>query len=137
MTAATQDRDTQEVQGRVRAFPVEAATKIYGGTLACVNAAGRLTKGAVATTLKCVGVALTSYDNLAGAAGALTGEVKAGVYGPFNNSAAGDLLAAADVGSDCYIVDDSTVAKTNGTGTRSVAGQVWNVEPAGVWVKFI
>ena len=136
MTAATQDRDTQEVQGRTRAFPVEAATKIYGGTIACVNASGRLTKGIVATTLKAVGVALTTYDNAGGGAGAITGEVKAGVYGPFANSASADLIAASDVGSDCYIVDDSTVAKTNGTNTRSVAGKVWNVEPSGVWVKF-
>ena len=136
MTAATQDRDTQEVRGRVRAFPVEGATKIYGGVMAALNAAGNLTKGAVSATLKCVGVSQTMYDNTAGAAGAITAEVKAGVYGPFANSASADLIAVADVGSDCYMVDDSTVAKTNGSGARSVAGKVWAVDTVGVWVKF-
>ena len=31
-----------------------------------------------------------------------------------------DQITNADATSDCYIVDDSTVAKTNGSGTRSV-----------------
>lgn len=136
MTAATQDRDTRETTGRSRAFPLEAASKIYGGTLACLNAGGNLVKGIASTTLKCVGVAQQTYDNTAGAAGAIVGETKVGVYGPFANSAAGDLIAATDVGSDCYIVDDSTVAKTSGSGTRSVAGKVWAVDASGVWLKF-
>ena len=136
MTAATQDRDTREVPGRLRAYPLEAAAKIYGGTLACINAAGNLVKGITSATLKCVGVAMQSYDNTAGAAGAITGEVKTGVYGPFLNSAAADLLADTDVGSDCYIVDDSTVAKTSAAATRSIAGRVWKVDASGVWLKF-
>ena len=41
----------------------------------------------------------------------------------------------ADVGADCYIVDDQTVAKTNGTNTRSVAGKIIAVDADGVWVK--
>ena len=41
------------------------------------------------------------------------------MFGPFANSASGDLITAAEVGSDCYIVDDQTVAKTNGSSTRS------------------
>ena len=48
---------------------------------------------------------------------------------------AGDLIAQADVGADCYIVDDQTVAKTNGTNTRSVAGKIIAVDADGVWVK--
>ena len=39
------------------------------------------------------------------------------------------------MGSDCYIVDDQTVAKTNGTNTRSVAGKIIAVDADGVWVK--
>ena len=136
MTAATQDRDTREMTGHRRAFGLEAAAKIYGGTLACLNAAGNLVRGATATTLKCVGVALQTYDNTAGAAGALNGEVKTGVFGPFANSAAGDLIIATDTGSDCFIVDDQTVAKTNGGATRSIAGKVWTVDASGVWLKF-
>ena len=51
------------------------------------------------------------------------------------NSAAADLIAQADVGKLCHVVDDQTVAKTDGTGTRSRAGIVARVETAGVWVR--
>lgn len=136
MTAAISDRDTREVPGRTRGFPLEAATKIYGGTISCLNAAGNLTKGATSTTLKCVGVSQQSYDNSVGVAGAVVGETKVGVFGPFANSANADAVALTDIGSDCYIVDDSTVAKTNGANTRVVAGKVWYVDAKGVMVKF-
>lgn len=136
MTAATQDRDTREMNGRLRAFPLEAAAKVFGGTLACLNAAGNMVKGITSAALKCVGVAQQTYDNTAGAAGAITGEVKAGVHGPFANSASTDLITAADIGNDCYIVDDSTVAKTSNAGTRSIAAKVWTVDASGVWLKF-
>ena len=136
MAAATADRNTLAQMGYRRGFPVEATTVIHGGTMACINASGRLTKGATSAALKCVGVAQARIDNAAGAAAAINGEVDAGVFGPFDNSAAGDAITLADVGSDCFIVDDQTVAKTSASATRSVAGKVWNVSPAGVWVKF-
>lgn len=136
MTAATKDRDTQEVIGRFRSGPIAANVKCYAGTIACVDASGNVTKGATATTLKAIGVFDQAYDNTGGAAGAFTAEAKRGIYGPFANSSAGDLIAASDVGSTCYIVDDQTVAKTNGSATRSAAGVVHAVDTAGVWVRF-
>jgi hypothetical protein len=53
----------------------------------------------------------------------------------FANSTAGDAITNADRYADCYIVDDQTVAKTDGTGTRSVAGKVVDVDSIGVWVQ--
>ncbi len=52
----------------------------------------------------------------------------------FANSAAGDLITKADIGAACYIVDDQTVARTNGTNTRSPAGVVdaWTPRASGV-----
>jgi hypothetical protein len=35
-----------------------------------------------------------------------------------------------------FIVDDETVAKTNGSSTRSVAGICRGVDAQGVWVEF-
>jgi hypothetical protein len=134
--AASRDRNTRQVAGLSRSFPVAASTLIHAGTIACVNASGLLTKGAVATTLKSVGVARARIDNSAGAASAIRGEVEVGVFGPFANSAAGDAIALADVGATCFIVDDETVAKTNGSSSRSAAGTVWDVTAQGVWVKF-
>lgn len=136
MTAATQDRSTQSVIGQLRAFGVEAGARIYAGTLVCLNAAGNLTKGATSATLKCVGIAERAYDNTTGGAGAITGETRIGVFGPFANSAAADLITPLDIGNACFMVDDSTVAKTNGGATRSAAGAVWSVEAAGVYIKF-
>lgn len=136
MPALTTDRDTQRMSGHRRALPLEANAKVFGGGIACVNAAGRLTRGITATGLRCVGVALQLYDNTGGAAAAITGEAERGVFGPFANSASTDQITNADIGADCFIVDDQTVAKTNGTNTRSVAGKVYLVDAQGVWVDF-
>ena len=35
----------------------------------------------------------------------------------------------------CYIVDDQTVAKTDGSSARSKAGTIVNVDDQGVWVR--
>lgn len=136
MAATTQDRNTRQRAGHSRYLPLAAATKIPAGVIACLSATGLLTNGATSTTLKTVGVPNATLDNSAGSASALSGEVFLGVWGPFGNSAAGDQITLAAVGSDCYIVDNQTVALTNGTGTRSVAGKVFDVTAEGVWVEF-
>lgn len=137
MTATTLDRNTRARRGsRDRAFGLAAAAVIPAGVIACLDASGNLVNGSTATTLKCVGVSKGRYDNTGGAAGAIKGETEAGVFGPFANSASTDQIATADIGSDCYIVDNQTVAKTNGSSTRSVAGKVYDVDAEGVWVNF-
>ncbi len=136
MVAATKDRDTQEVPGRARSFPVLANAIGFAGTMQAVNASGFLTPGATSTTLKCVGVLHQPYNNTGGANGAISADVVRGIFGPFANSSAGDAIAQADVGADCFMVDDQTVAKTNGSSTRSVAGKVHYVDALGVWVRF-
>lgn len=131
----TADRNTPRRDGKDRVLPVAGSTKIYGGSLVARDASGNAVPGSAATTLLGVGRAEQQVDNSAGAAGALTVPVAAGVF-QFANSAAGDLITLADVGNNCYIVDDQTVAKTNGTNTRSVAGIIFDVDANGVWVKF-
>lgn len=133
MTALVADRNTPQRDSADFAFPVAAATKLWAGSLACLNASGYLIKGAVATTLKTVGVVQVTTDNTAGANGAVSAKVRRGCF-RFANSSAGDLITLADVGALCYVVDDQTVAKTNGTSTRSVAGTIRDVDADGVWV---
>jgi hypothetical protein len=58
------------------------------------------------------------------------------VHGPFANSASSDEITRAAIGTDVYLVDNQTVALTNGSSTRSVAGRVWDVTAAGVWLSF-
>lgn len=134
MAAATADRNTTERAGDLFSDPVKAATKIFAGTIVCLDAAGNAQPGATALGLIVRGRAEEQVDNSAGIAGALSVTSKRGVF-PFGNSAAGDLIARADIGDDCYIVDDQTVAKTSAANTRSVAGKIVDVDAAGVWVR--
>lgn len=136
MGALTADRNTVSREGSDFEFPVAAATKIFAGSIVGFNAAAvYASKGVTSTTLKTVGVAIEQADNSAGAAGDIRVKVRRGVW-RFGNSTAGDLITLANVGSDCYVVDDQTVALTNGTATRSVAGKIRDVDAAGVWVEF-
>lgn len=132
MAALTADRDTKERSGAKLSLPMAASKTIYAGSLVARDAAGRATPGAVATTLRGVGRAAEQVTNGA-VAGAVSIEIDKGIY-RFGNSASADEITTADIGADCYIVDDQTVAKTTGTDTRSVAGKVFDVDAQGVWV---
>lgn len=135
MAALTADRNTPLRANEQFSFPVAASTKIFAGSLVCLNASGYLTKGAVSTALKTVGVAEAGADNSAGANGAIVAKVRRGLF-KFGNSASTDLIALANVGSACYVVDDQTVALTSGSSTRSVAGTIRDVDAdGGVWVE--
>lgn len=135
MAATTTDRNTRRRSGQRRAVPVAAATKIPAGVMAAINASGLLVNGATATTLKCIGVPQATIDNSAGADSAITGEADTGVHGPFV-ILAGDPVTRANVGADVYMVDNQTIAATSGTGTRSVAGKLFDVDADGAWVNF-
>lgn len=134
MTALTNDRNTPVQLGDVQEHPVLAATVIYAGSIACLNAAGWAVPGAVATTLIAAGRAEARADNSAGANGAIRVKIRPGTF-RFDNSAAADEITQAEIGDDCFIVDDQTVAKTDGTGTRSKAGTIVQVDALGVWVR--
>lgn len=133
MTALTAARNTLERAGDVVGYPVKANVKALLGGIAVLNA-GYAAPGTTATGLIAVGRFEETADNTGGANGAISVQVKRGTF-KFGNSSAGDLIAQADVGADCYIVDDQTVAKTNGSSTRSVAGKIIAVDADGVWVK--
>jgi len=136
MAALTKDRNTpfRALDLQIDA-PVAAAKKIFAGALVMLNASGDATPGAAATGQIPLGRARAQVDNSAGAAGDVTIEVESGVF-RFANSAAADLIARAEIGDVCYIVDDQTVAKTDGTGSRSKAGLIVDVDAVTgeVWV---
>lgn len=135
MAALTKDRDTKARPGDLRSFPVAATAVLFTGALAAVNASGLVLPMATATGLRGVGRCERRADNSAGADGEILAQIGAGIY-RFTNSAGADEITKADIGQPCYGVDDQTVAKTDGTGTRSVAGEVYDVDAFGVWVKF-
>lgn len=134
MAALTADRNTPRRDAVQFEFPQATNTHIYAGAIVMLNASGYATPGATATGQKCVGIAEAASDNNPGADGAVSVKVRRGCF-RFGNSGGGDAIALADVGADCYIVDDQTVAKTNGSSTRSVAGKIRDVDTAGVWVE--
>lgn len=131
MAALTTPRNTLQRVGDVLAFPVKAATTIHQGSLVVLDA-GHAAPGRTATGLVAAGRA--EHSATAVAAGDAQVEVRRGIF-KFGNSTSTDLIAQADVGADCYVVDDQTVAKTSATNTRSRAGIVVAVETDGVWVQ--
>lgn len=132
--ALTENRNTPRIEGDLISGLVAAATTIFAGALVMRTATGYLTEGATALGSIGVGRAEEEVAN-AGVNGAETIKVRPGIF-QFKNSSAGDAITIAEIGDVCFIVDDETVAKTDGTGTRSPAGFVHAVDAQGVWVRF-
>lgn len=134
MSTTTNDRNTPMKDGELLAVPVAANTKIPAGVLVCANATGFGVNGSTSTTLTYLGRAEDAVDNTGGADGAKTIQVRRGKSFKWDNEAS-DLVTQASLGKPCYVVDNQTVAKTNGGNTRSVAGTVVAVDVDGVWVN--
>ena len=130
---ATRKRETSAFDQRADNYAsgTVGSAQIYVSSLVCYDTNDDTIKvGATSTTLVALGVAMTESP-----AGYTTQpDCEAGVFA-FANSAAADEIADSDAGSDCYIVDDNTVALTDGTPTRSVAGKIVRVDDDGVWVR--
>jgi hypothetical protein len=133
MVALTSDRNTAEINGDDRAGSLGANQSIWAGSIIMRNAAGDLIKGA--TAVGCFGAGRAEERIASTTAGVTAIQYKVSTF-RFANSAAGDLITKADIGTLCFIVDDQTVARTNGTNTRSPAGTVEGVDAQGVWVCF-
>lgn len=133
--ALSNDRNTPRRQGDILRGPLAASTKVFAGALVMRNAAGYLLKGATATGSVGVGCAQEQVDNSSGSAGDKLVDVRPGSF-LFKNSASGDAITIAQIGDVCFIVDDETVAKTDGSAARSPAGFVEDVVTEGVWVRF-
>lgn len=129
MTALAADRNITRAGNQLGDSPsklgVKAATTIFQGA-AAVNDAGVAAPARTAAGLITLGVARKPYNNAAGAANDIVGEFDMGDFF-FANSAAADAIAAADIGNDCYWVDDQTVAKTSNSSARSRAGKIIDV----------
>ena len=133
MALARERNTTQIGDGLLREIGVKANTKIYAGALV-VNDAGVAAPGRTAVGLVAIGRAEQTADNTGGADGAVRVRVRRGVFG-FKNKA-DDAVVAADIGKDCYLVDDETVAKGSAANTRSVAGKVFSIDGDTVFVDF-
>lgn len=136
MTALTEARtDSMEQVGHNHRYPVAANAVIYQGAQVAINGTGYLVPVTTATGLAAVGIATESKDNTGGADGALSCKTKRGVF-RMDNSTAGDEITRSDIGSACYGVDDRTVAKTDGGGTRSAVGVVDDLNGDGLFIRY-
>ncbi|MDC8804222.1 hypothetical protein PRZ61_12295 [Halomonas pacifica] len=133
MVATAKNRNTPSRPGWRRAAPVAAGAVCHAGAIAVGNATGFAEPASTATGLIALGVFHALADNTGGADGDLEVEIERG-YFHFANSAAADEIDRTHIGSVCYLVDDQTVAATDGTATRSPAGIVDDVDDNGVWV---
>lgn len=135
MPALTQPRNTPTREGRALHDPVAASTRIFAGSLMCLNAAGFAVPGSTATTLKARGVVQKSVDNSNGGNGDAFVTSERGVF-RFNNDAV-DAIDRSHIEGTAWIVDDNTVAATDGgdPATRSAAGNIIDVDDNGVWVE--
>lgn len=152
MAALTNARNTPEMAdgGRMRVYPVEANSNIFLGGMVALNAAGNAVPASATTTvanaLKVVGRAEYVKNGLPGqnalnnpgAAGAISITVRKGVFLYATDGSVG----AAQVGLNCFAMDDNTVAATDRASGASVqqyavAGAVVAIDPSGqVWVDF-
>lgn len=112
-------------------LPVAAATVLFAGGLAAINAAGNALPAADTADLRVVGRIREDVDNGAGDAGDKTVNVERGVYRYLNSAA--DPVTAAHVGGRAYVEDDSTVSSDPGD-NNVVAGEVVEVDSDGVWI---
>ncbi|MEL6888371.1 MAG: hypothetical protein AAFO86_06645 [Pseudomonadota bacterium] len=135
MAALTKGRTTPQRVGDVRSGPAAANAVFHQGGIVMRDASGNLVQGQTATGLTGVGMGVAPVDNTGGIAGAVTLEYTPGRF-RFENSAGGDLIAADDIGGIAYVVDDQTVALTNGSNARSPAGTIEDVDAQGVWIIF-
>lgn len=143
MTALAQERmtDFAGVTPSRGTFGIKANVRIFKGALVALDSAGRaMPAGLLASgALYAVGKASATYNNLTGselggAADAVDVEVEYGSFA-WASHTGGDTIAADDVGKVVFMQDDQTVALTNGTDTRGIAGFVTEVRGAKVFVN--
>lgn len=118
-------------------LPVAASTKIFKGAMVAASTVaatkGQAVKAGATTLQQVIGIANATVDNSAGAAAALSIDVRCGTFALLN-SATTDLIDLQHVGQPCYAADDQTVALTDNGGARPLAGTVAFVDSSFVWV---
>lgn len=130
---ATAPRNTNRRPGKILKYPVAAATRIFAGTMAALDASGNLVPASDTAALRVVGVAIETIDNSSGAAGDVKCAIERGCFQLANSAT--EPLDQGDLEKLVFVEDDETVAATSTH--KIVAGRVAEVDPDGasVWVE--
>ena len=130
----TADRNTSMKDGEEIVVPMTAGAVAFAGGIAVVAADGYAAPGSTALALIFLGRFEEAKDNTTGADGAVSVRIRRKKAFKWKNSAT-DAITQADFGKVCFIVDDETVARTDGTTTRSECGVIVGVDSDGIWVE--
>lgn len=130
--ALVQDRNTHKKQAAIIVIAVAAGANIFAGALVVANASGYAAAGSTASDLTYLGRADEHVDNTAGINGAKSVKISRLQAFKFKNDGS---ITQAHIGKPSYIVDDETVAATNGSATRSAAGTIIEIDSDGVWIE--
>jgi hypothetical protein len=104
MSALTRDRATPYREGIEVEYPVAANTKIFAGSLVCVNSSGYAVPAADTSGYRFAGVAMEQVDNSDGSDGGKVVRLRrTGVFEFDAGSITQDM-----VGADMYAADDHT-----------------------------
>ena len=115
---------------------IAANTTIFNGAIVATNAAGDLVPASDTAGLTVQGRARQAMKNTTGAPVAIDppSGVEAGVFK--YDTSGGSAITKADVGQNCFILDDHTVVRAGGTVHAIVCGIVDSIDSdGGVWVK--
>lgn len=132
MPALNRDRNTPQKVAGIIPVPAAANAKVFAGAIVVANATGFAAPGSTATGLTYLGRAEESVDNTGGANGALPVLIRR--LNAFKWANDGSITQAHQ-GKNAYIVDDQTLAATDGAGTRSAAGRIVGIDVDGVWIE--
>ncbi len=113
--------------------PIKGGTTLTEGALVVLEK-GFAILGTSAKDLIAAGVAKARFEN-PGADGDVYAELRQGVFLLYNSKGT-DEIKPLHVGTMSFIVDERTVALTDGAGGRSRAGYIMQLDPSGmVWVR--
>jgi hypothetical protein len=120
MSALTRDRATPYREGIEVEYPVAANTKIFAGSLVCVNSTGYAVPAADTSGYRFVGVAMEQVDNSDGTDGGKV--VRLRRTGVFEFDAGS--ITQAMVGTSMYATDDHTFDDAAGPTNDIKVGQL-------------
>ena len=120
MTALTEDKKLEYMEGTRQALPVASGATIYTGALVCMNTSGEAVPATDTAGLKLAGWAVDQpgHDNMVVVH-------RKGIF----RVALGTTLDQTNVGNAVYIVDDQTVdlaATTTNDGAAGVIVEILN-----------
>ncbi|MBG6243060.1 MAG: hypothetical protein EKE20_15110 [Candidatus Symbiopectobacterium sp. Dall1.0] len=128
MTATTQDRNTPYRDGELTPYPVAAKETIPAGVIVCLKE-GYAVNGQSGAGLVYAGRADEAIDNSKGANGDQQIRVRRHKAFCWENDGS---VRQEHVGKPAYVVDNQTVAATDGS---APAGTIIMLDAAGVWVE--